>query len=98
MLIVTWPNTNEDWDVIIEQALKWFTDNGAAISWCGDEYSSPDPQIFAPGNSVGSIYAALIPKIGMTCNSSLSDEFEYLSDKQLSPYNYVLTKSDGSYN
>ena len=99
ILIVTWPNTNEEWNVMIRQALKWFTNNGAAISWCGDEYSSPDPRIFAPGNSVGSLYAAWMPKIGMACNASLSDEFEYLSEKQLLLYNSeLIAKSDESCN
>lgn len=86
VLINYWPNCDKDWDATLLEALRWFTDNGAVISWCGDEYSSPNPEIFAPNNNIGSIYAAWHPKSGIICNSKLSDELLYLSDEQLSKY------------
>ena len=83
VLLLEWPRYDSDWDILLKKSMTWFIKNGAVISWCGDEFSNPDPEIFNPQKNIGAVYAAFTPKVGMICNSKLSGEFVHLSDKQL---------------
>ena len=84
--IKSFPDSNQ-WIQDIEAILKWITENGAIISWCGGEDCSPNPEILKPGNAVGNIYACYSPSIGFVCNSGLEEEMEYLNDDQLKDIN-----------
>lgn len=80
--IKSWPNEHH-WRFCIGNSLRWFTDQGAAIAWCGSELCSPTLAIFNPGDSRGSVYAAYSPDIGFFCNSGLYDEYRGLETNQL---------------
>lgn len=81
--INNWPETNGLWIDLIKTSLEKFIDGGALIAWCGDEYSNSNPDVFNPESNAGEVYAALLPKLGFICNSSLYDEYQVLSDNQL---------------
>ena len=76
--IHTWPSPTQ-WIICIEKSLKWFTRQGAAISWCGTEYSSADVGTSFSNSSSGNIYAAYSDDTGLVYGSGLNDEYQELS-------------------
>ncbi|MFC5769751.1 hypothetical protein [Thauera sinica] len=90
--INSWPDESH-WMSIIERSLKWFVENGAVISWCGTEFSSPLLSIFSLDESngcAGSIYAAFSEGVGFFCGSGLNEEYQDIDDLQLEKFNKVV--------
>lgn len=75
--INSWP-IEKVWKKYIEASLRWFVDNGALISWCGGELSSPSLSVFHPESGAGSVYAAYCESIGFACGSELNSEYHDL--------------------
>lgn len=82
VFIKSWPS-EQQWLHCIENCLRWFTDKGAVIAWCGSELCGPTLDVFNLGDSTGSVYAAYSPNIGLLCNSGLNDEYRGLETNQL---------------
>ncbi|MCO6059745.1 hypothetical protein NG726_24165 [Pseudomonas sp. MOB-449] len=80
--INVWPNKAQ-WISCIEESLRWFSTNGAVISWCGAELSSPSLDVFCPREGSGSIYAAFCESVGFLCGSGLYEEYRDLDAMQL---------------
>lgn len=80
-----WP-TERSWKKNIESSLRWFVDNGALISWCGGELSSPSLSVFHPESGAGSVYAAYCESIGFACGSELNSEYYDLDAVELEKF------------
>jgi hypothetical protein len=87
--INVWPDSAK-WAAYIEQSLRWFIGNGAVLSWCGGELSSPSLDVFDGPNASGSVYAAFSEEVGFYCGSGLEDEYEDVCDDDLLSFKRVL--------
>ncbi|MFC7050603.1 2-hydroxyacyl-CoA dehydratase [Emcibacter nanhaiensis] len=78
------------WLTNIRKTLQFLSENGAMISWCGDETCHGHLSIFNPTEASGNIYAAYSKENGFYCNSDLDEEIHYLNDEQLAIFGKVL--------
>jgi hypothetical protein len=79
--ILRWPSADE-WPVLLEKTLKWFTDQGAIVAWCGDELSTASIDNFDPILARGNVYACYFDG-RFILNSNLDEEYRILTDEQL---------------
>lgn len=83
-----WPNEDQ-WLGCIETSLKWIVEQGAAIAWCGTEYSSSHVSKLLSDSSSGNIYAAFSNRRGFVCDAGLEDEFKELSLETLDSFGEI---------
>lgn len=84
-----WPGEFK-WLLFVERSLRWFVENGAIVSWCGAELCSPSLDVFSPGESSGSVYAAYSERVGFVCGSGLEEEYQDINASQLDEFNKVV--------
>lgn len=71
------------WREALETALTTLLDAGAAVTWAGGEDCSWHLEVLDPASEAGNVYAAKANDLGFLCNSTLTDEIQFLSDGQL---------------
>jgi hypothetical protein len=76
-----WPE--KDWMTCVKESLKWFSNQGAEIAWCGGEYSGPSLNVFDPEDTSGGIYAAYTCHTGFVCKSGLNEEYIELGEREI---------------
>jgi len=81
MHIVSYPSSCE-WLSLLESSMKWFTDLGAIIVWCGGEVSSQSIESLGPDGRDGLVYAGYSSQTGLLCLSGLNEEVKYLGDAE----------------
>ncbi|MBB4868244.1 hypothetical protein HNP46_007164 [Pseudomonas nitritireducens] len=92
--ILTWPD-GEEWKSVLEDSLKWFVENGAAISWCGSESCSPSLEVLDPESGAGSVYAIYSKDLGFSCGSELMEEYKDVDDAKLLAYGRNILAREG---
>lgn len=91
MKINSWPSKNR-WRESIEASLRWFIENGALISWCGGEWSSPSLAVFMEDQRSGLVYAAFCKSVGFAWGSDLESEYRDVEGSELRKFEQVVNR------
>jgi len=71
------------WREAMEAAFTILLDAGAAVTWAGGEDCSWHLEVLDPASDAGNVYAAKEHDLGFLCNTTLTDEIQYLTKGQL---------------
>lgn len=81
--VAAWPDTNGDWEALLDEVLGSAVRSGAHVAWAGAEDSSWNPVILQPGNRSGNVAATYWEPAGLSWRIDDSGLMTSLDDGRL---------------